>query len=149
MTARRKKETGTGNDNGRDESRDNQFRNESGRLDRLQRLRRGLTGELLAAALLTAKGYRILARRHRTPYGEVDIIAVRFRRLAFVEVKRRGTWEAAEAALTTHQARRIAHAAEHWVAARPRYREHDMGLDAILVVPGRWPRHLPNVLADI
>ena len=117
--------------------------------ERLARLKRGFTGELLAAALLTAKGYRILARRHRSPYGEVDIIAVRRRRLAFVEVKRRPTLAEAEAALTTHQARRIADAAEHWVASRPFYRQHDMGLDAVLIVPGRWPRHLPNVLAEI
>lgn len=119
------------------------------RLERLARLRRGFTGELLAAVLLTAKGYRILARRLRTPYGELDIIAVRGRRLAFVEVKRRATLSEAQAALTTHQARRIADAAEHWVAARPYYREHDMGLDAVLIVPGHWPRHLPDVLAEI
>ena len=119
------------------------------RQERLARLKRGWSGELLAAALLTAKGYRILARRHRTPYGEVDIIAVRWRRLAFVEVKRRATRADAEAALTTHQARRIADAAEHWVAARPYYREHEMGLDAVLIVPGHWPRHLPDVLAEI
>ena len=121
----------------------------SGRLDRLQRLRSGMTGELIAAALLTAKGYRILARRHRTPYGEVDIIAVRFQRLAFVEVKRRRTWADAEAAVTPGQARRVADAAEHWVSARPHYQEHEMGLDVVLVVPGSWPRHLVNVLAGI
>ena len=119
------------------------------RQERLARLKRGWSGELLAAALLTVKGYRILARRHRSPYGEVDIIAVRRRRLAFVEVKRRRTLDEAQAALTTTQARRIADAAEHWVAARPYYREHDMGLDAVLIVPGHWPRHLPNVLAEI
>ena len=122
---------------------------EAGRSERLARLQRGASGEFLAAVLLMAKGYRILARRHRTPYGEVDIIAERFGRLAFVEVKRRQTFEAAEAALSTHQARRIADAAEYWMARHPRYRGHEMGLDAVLIVPRRWPRHLPNVLADI
>ena len=55
--------------------------------DRLERLRRGNIAELIAAGLLMAKGYRILARRHRTPYGEIDVIAARWRRIAFVEVK--------------------------------------------------------------
>ena len=119
----------------------------SSKAERLARLERGFTGELLAAALLIAKGYRILDRRHRTPFGEVDIIAVRRQRLAFVEVKRRQTLAEAEAALTPHQARRIADAAEYWIAQRPYYREHDMGLDAVLVVPGHWPRHMPDVLA--
>lgn len=119
-----------------------------GRRDRLARLRRGATGELLAAALLMAKGYRILARRHRTPYGEIDIIAARRGRIAFVEVKRRATLEDAQAAVVDHQASRVAAAAEHWLARHPSYQEREMGLDAILVVPGRWPEHLPNALAE-
>jgi putative endonuclease len=93
-----------------------------------------------------AKGYRILERRCRTPYGEIDLIAVRGRRLAFVEVKRRATRLEAEAALTQYQARRIARAAEFWVSRNTRYRDHDRGLDAILVVPRRFPAHLPDAL---
>jgi putative endonuclease len=114
--------------------------------DRLARLRRGNIAELIAAGLLMAKGYRILARRHRTPYGEIDLIAARWRRIAFVEVKRRVTMAECEAALTPRQAERIGRAADHWLARHPRFREHEIGLDAILVVPGKLPRHLPNVL---
>ncbi len=117
------------------------------KLERRQRLKRGFAAEAMAAVLLMAKGYRILARRHRTPYGEIDIIAVRGKRLAFVEVKRRGSIAEAEAALTGGQARRIGDAAEHWIARRPRYQSHEIGLDAVLVVPGRWPRHMANVMA--
>src|SRR5262245_36647438 len=58
-------------------------RREAGRAERLARYRRGRLSELLAAALLMAKGYRILARRCRTPYGEIDLIALRGSRLAF------------------------------------------------------------------
>jgi putative endonuclease len=117
-----------------------------GKAERLGRYRRGRFSELLAAAILMAKGYRILARRCRTPYGEIDLIAVRARRVAFVEVKRRATREEAEAALTQHQARRVARAAEFWVGRNARYRDHDRGLDAVLVVPGRLPAHLPDAL---
>ena len=124
-------------------------RGDGGKLERLRRLRRGFVAEAMAAVLLMAKGYRILARRHRTPYGEIDIIAVRGKRLAFVEVKRRGSIVEAEAALTEVQARRIGDAAEHWVAARPRYHSHEMGLDAVLVVPRKWPRHMANVMAGV
>lgn len=117
--------------------------------ERRARLRRGSAAELRAAAALIAKGYRILARRHRTPYGEVDIIAVRGKRIAFVEVKRRATMAEAEAALTTTQAARVTDAAEYWVARNPFYRDHEMGLDAILVVPWRWPVHLANALSPV
>lgn len=119
---------------------------DAGRAERLERYRRGRFSELVAAALLLAKGYRILDRRCRTPYGELDLIAVRGRRLAFVEVKRRATRLDAEAALTPYQARRIVRAAAYWVSRHPRYRDHDRGLDAILVVPGRLPSHLPDAL---
>ncbi len=114
--------------------------------DRLARYRRGRLSELVAAGVLLAKGYRILERRCRTPYGEIDLIAVRGRRLAFVEVKRRATRAEAEAALTQYQARRIVRAADYWVSRNPRYRDHDRGLDAILVVPRRLPVHLPDAL---
>lgn len=119
----------------------------AGYRDRLARLRRGTTGELIAALLLMAKGYRILARRHRTPFGEIDIIAVRRRRIAFIEVKRRPTLDEAHDALRDEQTNRITAAAEYWISRHPRYEEHDMGLDAILIVPGRWPEHLPDALS--
>jgi putative endonuclease len=93
-----------------------------------------------------ARGYRILGRRVRTPHGEIDLIAVRGRRLAFVEVKRRATRAEAEAALSTRQAGRMARAAEFWVSRHAAFREHDRGLDAMLVVPGRLPIHLPDAL---
>ena len=92
-------------------------------VERVARYRRGYLSEWLAAAALLARGYRILGRRFRTPYGEIDIIAVRWRRLAFVEVKRRATRLEAEAAITPRQAGRIARAAEFWVSRNPAYRE--------------------------
>jgi len=115
-------------------------------IERRRRLGRGRWAELTACALLLAKGYRILARRHVTPYGEVDIIAARRDRLAFVEVKRRTTHGDAEASLTPAQAARIARAADYWLSRHPGYLDRQIGLDAVLVVPRRWPRHIPNAL---
>ena len=114
--------------------------------ERVGRYRRGRISELVAAAMLLGKGYRILVRRCRTPYGEIDIVAVRGRKLAFVEVKRRATTLDGEAALSTRQAGRIARAAEFWISRNPRFRDREPSIDAILVSPGRWPRHLPGAL---
>lgn len=119
---------------------------EANKAERLGRYRRGRFSELVAAAVLMAKGYRILARRCRTPYGEIDLIAVRRRRLAFVEVKRRTTRLEAEAAVSVRQAGRIAQAAEFWISRNTRYRDHDRGLDVVFVVPRRLPVHLPDAL---
>jgi putative endonuclease len=114
--------------------------------ERRARLRRGHIAELVAALVLMCKGYRILGRRQRTVHGEIDLIASRRRRIAFVEVKRRRTLADCEAALTPRQAERIARAADHWIARHPRYGQHEIGLDAILIARGRLPRHLPNAL---
>ncbi|HEY6917095.1 MAG TPA: YraN family protein [Allosphingosinicella sp.] len=106
--------------------------------------RQGRLAESLAALWLRLKGWRILARRVRTPAGEVDLIARRGRMVAFVEVKARSSEGGAALALDRHRLRRVAAAAE---ALAPRYvREgQDMRIDAIFVMSGRLPRHLANV----
>ncbi len=113
---------------------------------RRQAEQRGRLAEWLAAGMLLAKGYRILARRLRGPHGEIDLVAVRGRRLAFVEVKQRGSSDDAAAALTPRQADRLADAAERWLWRNPRYRDHTIGLDAVLLGPRMWPRHVPDAL---
>lgn len=114
--------------------------------ERRRRLKVGRWAEMIAAALLTAKGYRILARRHVTPYGEVDIIAARRDRIAFVEVKRRTTTADAEASLTPYQGDRIGRAADYWLSKHPAYLQREVGIDAVLVTPRGWPQHIPNAL---
>lgn len=103
----------------------------------------GLSAESRAAAYLVAKGYRILSRRFRSPVGEIDIVARRKGVLIFVEVKARNTLDVAAESLLPRQQRRIAAAAAAWLAANPDYAEGDIRFDAVLVAPGRIPRHLP------
>jgi hypothetical protein len=84
-----------------------------GGLDRAPRperqvaFRLGLSAETRAAALLLAKGYRIVARRWRSPVGEIDLVVRRGRLLVFVEVKARGRFDDAAEAVTERQRRRI------------------------------------------
>jgi len=106
--------------------------------------RGGRRAETLAAWWLRLKGWTILARRVRTPVGEVDLVARRGRTLAFVEVKARSTAGDAAVALDEWRLRRVAAAAEGLVH---RYAGADdtIRIDAMLIVPGRLPRHLPNV----
>jgi putative endonuclease len=105
--------------------------------------RTGISAESRAAALLIAKGFRILARRWRSPVGEIDIVARRRRLLVFVEVKARATLDEAAWSVTDRQRARIAAAAEAWLARYPDPRIQDIRFDAVLVAPARLPRHLP------
>jgi putative endonuclease len=106
--------------------------------------KRGRGAETLACWYLRFKGWRILARRARVPGGEVDIIARRRRTLAFVEVKARATEEAAAFALDEWRLRRVVTAAER-LASRYMRDGDDVRIDALFLVPRRWPKHLPNV----
>jgi putative endonuclease len=102
----------------------------------------GLSAESRAAAYLIAKGYWIVARRFRTPFGEVDIVARRRGVLVFVEVKARSTLDAAAEALQVRQQRRIADAAAFWLSLNPHDVGSDIRFDAMLVAPGKIPRHI-------
>lgn len=104
----------------------------------------GISAESRAAAWLIAHGYRILARRFKSPLGEIDIVAARRRTLIFVEVKAGATLDEAAEAVTERQKQRIAAAAEIWLAANPVPAISDMRFDAILVAPGKLPRHVPS-----
>lgn len=106
--------------------------------------KRGRGAETLACWYLRLKGWRILARRARTPGGEVDIVARRGRLLAFVEVKARASSDAAAFSLDRWRLRRVAAAAEQLA---PRYMRagDNVRIDAIFVVPGRRPQHLADV----
>ena len=113
-------------------------------MKRQQAERRGRGAETLACWYLRLKGWRVLARRARVPGGEVDIVARRGRTLAFVEVKARGSADAADWSLDRYRLRRVATAAER-LAPRFMRAGDDVRIDALFVVPGKLPRHLPNV----
>ena len=102
----------------------------------------GVSAEGRAALLLAAKGYRELARRWKSPVGEVDLVVRRGRTLVFVEVKARPRIDDAAWSVLTRQKRRIVAAAEAWLAAHPEHAGYDIRFDAVLVAPGRLPQHL-------
>ena|SRR6266480_3419175 len=112
------------------------------RPERQAAFRRGLSAETRAALLLLLKGYHILARRWQSPVGEIDIVARRWGVLVFVEVKARARLDDAAEAVTERQRRRIAAAAEAWLAAHSQHASAEIRFDAVLVMPRRWPRHL-------
>lgn len=102
----------------------------------------GISAESRAAAFLVAKGFRILARRWRSPVGEIDIVARRRHLLVFVEVKARHTLDDAAEAVTERQRARIIAAAEAWIATYPDPSIQDMRFDAVLVAPSKMPQHI-------
>ena len=106
--------------------------------------RHGLFAETVAVLLLRLKGHRIVARRYKTPVGEIDLVALKGKRLAFVEVKRRKTVDEAAFSVTAKQRRRIVRAAQYWLASHPAFAGHDIAFDVVLAAPWRFPRVIAN-----
>ncbi|HLH65448.1 MAG TPA: YraN family protein [Solirubrobacteraceae bacterium] len=87
--------------------------------DRRHRL--GAAGESLAVEHLVRLGYRIVERNFRTRLGELDIVALDGRTLAFCEVKTRrrgGRTGGALEAVTAAKRARVRRMAAAWLAQR-------------------------------
>ena len=63
------------------------MKQETDKLSRVSAEARGRRAEEQAASHLEQLGFRILARRAKTPMGEIDLVARRRRLVLFVEVK--------------------------------------------------------------
>ncbi len=88
----------------------------TGKPDAKRRANRfGRRAEWIAAAWLTLKGYRIVARRFSVAGGEIDIVARRGDVVAFVEVKARPGLDEAATAIGEAKRRRL--------SSRPRLAE--------------------------
>src|SRR5262245_55329246 len=110
--------------------------------ERVAAFRTGVSAESRAAAFLLAEGYRILAKRFRTPYGEIDLVARKRNLIAFVEVKARASLDDAAWAVTPRQQQRIVNAAQAWLMPHPEHAEFEMRFDAMLIAPKSLTRHL-------
>jgi len=106
--------------------------------------RKGHGAERLAALALKLKGYRIVARRYRTPLGEIDLVARRGDLVAFVEVKARKIERTAIDAVSFSAQSRIRAASDLWLGRQRDAARLSLRYDIVAVRPWRWPRHFPD-----
>jgi len=104
----------------------------------------GRRGEVVAAVWLMLKGYRILGFRLRTPIAEIDLLALRGRTLAVVEVKRRTSLANALETVTFDQRDRLRRAGALIAARRPALADATVRLDLVALAPKRLPVHIPD-----
>jgi putative endonuclease len=81
----------------------------------------GRWGESTAADFITQKGYIILGRNIRTPYGEIDLVAQKEGCTVFVEVKTRTTklFGAPEVAVSKRKQDHMTASAEYYFQNHP------------------------------
>ena len=101
----------------------------------------GKEGEKRACAFLKKRGYRVLDKNYRAPYGEVDIVAARGPLLVFCEVKARtaGGMEEALEAVDEEKQGRIGKVAEHYLAVKnPKVNQCRFDVIALLKNGSEW-----------
>lgn len=110
----------------------------------------GNTAEDMAAEYLQSKGYRVIARNHRTRFAELDIIAASKDVVAFVEVKYRkyAQFGGGAGAITQDKLRRLHNAAEVWLSEHEEYIRHQPRIDVVTVegdLVGPQIEHIQNI----
>ncbi len=108
----------------------------------------GLAAEQAACTALAAEGWTVLARRARTPAGEIDIVVERSGLLAFIEVKRRASLAGAAVALSPRQRARLLAAAEILLAANPGWGRAGIRFDVMLVDASGRLRRIADAFRD-
>jgi putative endonuclease len=113
----------------------------------------GHIGETLAGAYLKNKGYAILERNWRTPYGEIDIVASKNEAIVFVEVKSRASPSLGppEISITPRKAEHMHNAADYYIQQHPEINaDWRIDLVTIQLQPNNQPAlidHFENVLS--
>jgi putative endonuclease len=81
----------------------------------------GRWGEQTAESFLVQKGYQILGRNIRTPYGEIDLIGEQAGMIVFIEVKTRASddFGLPEEGITLKKGEHMINAAESYIQTHP------------------------------
>jgi putative endonuclease len=115
----------------------------------LDRISLGKSGEDCACRELERRGYAILARRYRSRFGEIDIVARQGETVVFVEVKARTSdryGEPAEA-VTLHKQTKVTAIAEEYLA-RNRLRHVPCRFDVVAISLGAGGRPVVEVFQN-
>lgn len=106
----------------------------------------GLLAEYFVIFLYKLKLYKILGRRHKNYFGEIDIIASRGKRLVFIEVKARKKrdFSFADPLVTNKQIERIKKAAEFFLSRNPIYYGYEISFHFVFLKPGYFPLIIKN-----
>ena len=113
-------------------------------LQRIKHYHTGLNAEALCRFALRLKFYRILASRYRSPLGEIDIVALKGKTIALIEVKARATEQEAAECISQRQRERLERGALDFISRHPHFNQYNVRFDVMLVTPRRWPTHIPD-----
>lgn len=103
----------------------------------------GAAAEDAACTHLRAHGLQLLARNVRFRFGELDLVMREGGTIVFVEVRRRGRSDfgGAAASVDARKMRKLALAAQAWLAGQRALRQAPCRFDVVAVSPGNEGLH--------
>ncbi len=108
----------------------------------------GKIAEFVCRMYMRFLGYRIVAKNYisgtgkKTPFGELDFVAVKGKSIVFCEVKKRQRNEDFLKALSYHQQQRIMRGGQYFIAHHPQYSSYTIQFDVFFV---RLPWHIERI----
>jgi putative endonuclease len=101
----------------------------------------GRLGEQEAVRLLRPRGYRVLQRNYRTPFGEIDLIARQGGTLCFIEVKSRRSLRLGtpQESVTSRKQQHLRRAAECYLLGHPHPGPCRFDVVALVFKPDQTP----------
>lgn len=111
------------------------MKKETSRVIRDHNKRIGKWGEEYAEAFFVKRGWHVLERNVRTPYGELDLVIKQEDVLVFVEVKTRTTesFGFPEVAVSSSKQTRLIQSAEAYLQAHPEFNSLNWRIDVIAI----------------
>jgi len=107
----------------------------------------GILAEKIAMIFLLLKGYKILQRRYKSHFGEIDIIAKKSQNIIFIEVKARRKKANIEEVLTNHQINRVKRAGEFFISQNQQFSNYNLRFDFIEIDGLLLPKHHLNFVS--
>lgn len=108
----------------------------------------GNLAEFLCRMYMRFAGYRIVAKNYvcgtgkKTPFGELDFVAVKGKNIVFCEVKKRRKNKDFLKALSYNQQRRIIRGGQYFITKYPQYTDFTIQFDVFFV---RLPWHVERI----
>lgn len=112
----------------------------------------GKIAEFMCRMYMRFHGYRIIAKNYRcgtgkkTPFGELDFVAVKGNVIVFCEVKKRQNNMEFLRALSFQQQQRILNGGQYFLRANPKYKKYEMRFDVFFVKLPFEIKHLKNAI---
>ncbi|MDC7683009.1 YraN family protein [Asticcacaulis sp. BYS171W] len=109
--------------------------------------KRGHLSEYIALGHLMLTGHRILGFRLKTPESEIDILALKGKRLCVIEVKQRRTLLEAVTAVGPVQQHRLWQAGLKLQDRKPALRKYDLHVDLYAITP-QGVKHVRDAFSE-